>query len=1027
MQIRDKNMFWIKPFLSGLKYHEEQICTRLSRAAGRVRWSVMKVLGKGFTTAAFAVSGILVVVGASGIGSSGAETTVSLDIPVDFNRDVRPILSEHCYPCHGPDKAATAKTGGLRLDSFEEATKDLGDYFAIAPGDLEESFLVERIDAEDDDFRMPPVGSSVKPLTPEQRQTLKAWISQGARYDRHWAFVPPETPELPKVENWGWVRNPIDRFVLTGMAEKGFKPAAEADKATLLRRATLALTGLPPSIEQIDAFLADTDQGAYERMIEELLDSPAYGENQARFWMDAVRYGDTHGLHLDNERSIWPFRDWVVRAFNEDLPYDDFTTWQLAGDMLEEPTLDQKIASGYIRMHPTTNEGGVIAAEFQAKNTFDRVETTGMVFMGMTVMCARCHDHRFDPITQEEYFGLFAFFNSTVEGPLDGNALLPAPVIKVPSPEQSEAMTRYRKKQFELEAAVDLADVRAWIDEAELAPIAMGEWQKSQVYSAENFDYAHTTEFGPEKGVDDVKWADTKVELGKGIATVVGKENSAVYFKTVVESPRIQQIELRLGSDDGIRVWRNKELIHDNKVARGLVADSDKVPVSLVKGSNELIFKVVNGGGQDGFYVATGDKRRSAIENSQTLLKKDTRTDAELLTIKQNFLQHGPEKMQAGADWRTVRKSITDLDKQIPSTLVAEETKEPRPAMFLGRGEYDHPEHEVKRAIPAAMGELPEGAPENRLGLAQWLTSSDNPLAARVFVNRIWQQHFGTGLVKTSENFGSQGEWPSHPELLDWLSREFVDNGWSVKDLHRLIVTSAAYRQNAAANSDEVANDPENRLISHGPRFRLDAEVIRDQALFLSGLLSDKVGGKGVKPYQPIGLWKAVGYTDSNTANFVQDHGDALYRRSLYTFWKRTSPPPTLAAFDAPTREACVVRRSRTNTPLQALATMNDPQFVEASRHFAERAMAGGKTDAERATYAFRMAATRKPNANELKVLLKIFRAEKTKYLANPENALSFLSIGESKRNEALNSADHAAWTVVCSMILNLDEVLTLH
>jgi hypothetical protein len=993
----------------------------------------MKVFGKGFAGVAFAAGSILIVVGAaSGTGSSAAAGAEPLDIPVDFNRDVRPILSEHCYPCHGPDKAATAKTGGLRLDSFDEATKDLGDYFAIAPGSLEDSFLVERIDAEDEDFRMPPVDANVKPLTPEQRQTLKSWISQGAKYDQHWAFVAPEKPELPKVENWGWVRNPIDRFILTGMEEEGFRPAPEADKATLLRRATLALTGLPPTIEQIDAYLSDTDQGAYERLIDRLLESPAYGENQARYWMDAVRYSDTHGLHFDNERSVWPFRDWVVKAFNADLPYSDFATWQLAGDLLEEPTLDQKIASGYIRLHPTTNEGGVIAAEFQANNTFDRVETTGTVFMGVTIGCARCHDHRYDPLTQEEYFGMYAFFNSTVEGPLDGNLLLPAPVIKAPSEEQRAVIAGYLKQQMALEQAVSLDDVRAWVDEAELSPITISKWQKSQVYTADEFGKTHDTEFGPETGAAGVKWADTEVMLGEALATVVGAENSSVYFRTVLQSSIDQQIEVRAGSDDSLRIWHNRALVLDNKTSRGLTPDSDIVKVNLTQGANELLFKVTNGIGPDGFYAAIGDRRREAVESSLALVEKKDRTEADLLTLSQAYLEYGPQEMAAGQQWREVRQSISDLDSQIPSTMVAQETEVPRPAMLLDRGEYDHPKHEVKRAIPAALGALPEDAPVNRLGLAQWLTQSDNPLAARVFVNRVWQQHFGTGLVKTSENFGSQGEWPSHPELLDWLSREFVDNGWSVKALNKTIMMSAAYRQNASTTSEKTATDPENRFISHGPRFRMDAEVIRDQALFLSGLLVDKIGGKGVKPYQPDGLWKAVGLVGdgdvmSNTRIFVQDHGDSLYRRSLYTFWKRTSPPPTMAVFDAPTREACVVRRSRTNTPLQALATMNDPQFVEAARHFAQRVMAGAETDRDRAALAFRSATARQPSEKELGVLLRFLHAERSKFFGSPENAKSLLAIGEAERNTALNEVEHAAWTVVCSMIINLDEVLTIH
>jgi hypothetical protein len=989
----------------------------------------MKATARIFTAAALAVSSVLIVVGTS---ATGAPRPVSVDIPVDFNRDVRPILSEHCFPCHGPDKEATAKTGGYRLDNFDEATRDLGGYFGIKPGSIEDSFLVERIDAEIPELRMPPENSIVKPLTEEQRQTLRSWIAQGAKYDKHWSFQTPKRPALPQVENWGWIRNPIDRFVLKRLTEDGHRPAPEADRAVLLRRAYLALTGLPPSIDELDAYLADTKPDAYERMVDRLLASPSYGEHQARFWMDAVRYGDTHGLHFDNERSVWPYRDWVVRAFNEDLPYDDFVTWQLAGDMLEEPTLDQQIASGYIRLHTTTNEGGVIAAEFQAKNTFDRVETSGTVFMGLTIGCARCHDHRYDPITQEEYYGLYAFFNSTVENPLDGNLLLPAPVIRAPSPEQSALMAALAEEQAKIESELSLSKIEAWASSSKVTPIQIGSWHKSEVYVAANFEAARTTNFGPETGSKEVVWTQTEVQLGTPIASVVGKENAAVYFKTEIQSPADQQIELRLGSDDSIRVWQNGTLVHDNNVSRGLVVDNDIIKVSLVKGRNELIFKIINGIGPDGFYAAFGDRRRETIESALALLAKPKIEETELLAVKRAYLEYGPEDDRPGIEWRELGRQAAELETQVPSTMVAQETEEPRPAMLLARGEYDHPKQQVKRSIPAALGELPPTGPQNRLGLAQWLTQQDNPLAARVFVNRVWQQYFGAGLVKTSEDFGSQGEWPSHPELLDWLSREFVDNGWSVKDLHRSIVLSAAFRQNAAATAAKTETDPDNRLISRGPRFRMDAEVIRDQALFLSGLLVQKQGGKGVKPYQPGGLWEAVGLIgpDGNTSNtriYVQDSGEGLYRRSLYSFWKRTSPPASLVIFDAPTREACIVRRSRTNTPLQALAVMNDPQFVEASREFAGRVMSGEQTETGRVRLAFRMATSRLPNDGETKILLRMLRSEKSRFMSQPENAASLLSIGDSTRDETLAQADQAAWTVVCSMLLNLDEVLTIH
>ncbi len=643
--------------------------------AGLAWHCLMKVFRISFTTAAFAVSGILVVVGAAGSGSVPTTSPTVRDAPVDFNRDVRPILSEHCYPCHGPDKDATAKTGGYRLDSFEAATRDLGDYFGIAPGSLEDSFLIERIDAEDEDFRMPPVDSNVRPLTAEQRQTLKAWISQGAKYDQHWAFKTPAKPTLPKVENWGWVRNPIDRFVLTGLSDTGFRPAPEADKSTLIRRASLSLTGLPPSIEQIDQFLADTNHDAYEQMIDRLLESPAYGVNQARYWLDAVRYADTQGFHQDNRRSVWPYRDWVVRAFNEDLPYTDFTTWQLAGDLLDKPTLDQQIASGYIRIHPTTNEGGAIAEEYQVRYAFDRVETTSTVFLGVTIGCARCHDHRFDPITQEEYFGMYAFFNSTTENPLTKPLEPVPPFVQAPSAEQQVVLAKLTQQQESLESGVSLPAVRDWVNAAKLSPVTVGAWQKSGVYSAGNFDETHKKVFGPEAGADDVQWTPIEIELGKAIAGVVGADNSAVYLRTTIASQSAQQIELRLGSDDSLRAWLNGVSVHDNPVARGVAPDSDRVMIDLKAGSNELIFKVTNGGGADGFYVAVGDARREAIEAASALFTKSEMTPEAMLSIRQTYLQHGPQNAKPGLEWRKVRRDLTELNAMIPVTLVAQETE----------------------------------------------------------------------------------------------------------------------------------------------------------------------------------------------------------------------------------------------------------------------------------------------------------------------------------------------------------------
>ena len=943
---------------------------------------------------------------------------------IDFNRDVRPILSEHCFRCHGPDEAA--RQTGLRLDSFEGATADRGGYQVIVPGAADESLVWMRVSAESDEMRMPPHWSGVAPLNKAQQETIRLWIDAGAEYRPHWAFVSPIEPTPPTVANTSWPRGDIDMFVLARLEEAGLAPEPEADLATLARRASLTLTGLPPTPNELDEILADKSPDAYERYVDRLLDSPRYGENQARYWLDAVRYGDTHGLHLDNKRNIWPYRDWVVRAFNEDLAYDDFTTWQLAGDLLPDPTTEQRIATGYVRMNPTTNEGGAITAEVLANNTFDRVDTASTVFLGLTLACARCHDHKYDPFTTEEYYSLFAYFNSTTDNPLDGNSEVHPPVMRAPTPSQDIKIRGWRGQLRSIEDETDLEAAHSWVASARIAPPVAGSWEVAGPFTADDFAKAFSTDFGPELEGDTSEWRPIGIELGKGKAKIIGKDNAAAYLRTTISAPQEQDLELRLGSDDGIRVWLNGELVHDNKVARALTANADTVTVKLKKGANALLAKIVNGGGADGFYISFGDPRAERIDKVFKQAQKPAMNAAETRELTSAFLEYGPDSGLAER-YRAVLADVRELEGSLPMTLVAQEMPKPRETFVLRRGSYDSPTDTVERGVPATLGSLPTGAPNNRLGLAQWMTAGDNPLLARVFVNRVWQQHFGTGLVKTAENFGNQGDWPSHPGLLDHLATRFVEHGWSVKELHRSILTSATFMQRATAGTAKRFVDPDNRLLSRGPRFRLDAEVVRDQALYAAGLLVEKMGGPGVNPYQPAGLWEAVGYTRSNTANYVQDHGEALYRRSIYIFWKRTSPPAALAAFDAPTRETCTVMRSRTNTPLQALATMNDIQFAEASRAMAQRVMLAEATDEARADLAFRLATGRRPKAGERAVVLRVLRAQRAAFDNDTEGATKLISVGESERDETLTPAEHAAWTMVCNMVLNLDEALTQH
>ena len=782
--------------------------------------------------------------------SGGAGALRAAEAKVDYNRDIRPILSDNCFACHGPD--VRQRKAKLRLDTRDGAFAELrGGGHAIVPGKIDDSVLVERITADDPSQRMPPAKSR-KRLTEAQIELLQRWIAQGAPYTAHWSFIAPVRPELPKVKNAAWPRDPVDRFILARLEGVGLQPSPEANKTTLIRRVTLDLTGLPPTPAEVDAFLADTSPNAYEKVVDRLLRSPRYGEHMARFWLDAARYGDTHGLHLDNYREMWPYRDWVIRAFNANKPYDQFVIEQLAGDLLPNATLDQIVATGFNRCHVTTSEGGSIEEEVYVRNVVDRVETTGTVFMGLTIGCCRCHDHKFDPVSSKEFYQFFAFFNS-LDGPaLDGNAALPAPTVRVPTKEQTEQVDRTRQRIAALRKRIDAEAAEAWYTKSQAALVSL-----------------------------------------------------------------------------------RKQL-------------------------------------------AAAEKERARLE------------------------------------------------KQMPATLVFRERPTPKPSYVLKRGEYEQRGEQVGRETPKFLPSLPPKAKRDRLALARWLVSPEHPLTARVEVNRLWQQLFGVGIVKTTEDFGSQGEPPSHPALLDYLAVQFREEGWDIKKMMKRLVLSATYRQSSRVTKDRLAKDPENRLLSRGPRFRLDAEMLRDQALFVSGLLVEKLGGPSVKPPQPSGLWEAVGYTGSNTKNFVPDHGhEKVHRRSLYTFWKRTAPPPEMNTFDAPSRESCIVRRERTNTPLQALLLMNDPQFVEAARTLAERALKeGGATPEQRLTFLFRVTTARRPDANELSELLAAYREHLACFHRDEAKAKQLISVGELKADASLNPSGLAAWTMIANLLLNLDEVI---
>ena len=829
--------------------------------------------------------------------------------PRSFNKDIRPILSDKCFACHGID--AAHRKGELRLDTQEGAFgKAESGAVAIKPGDPKGSELWVRINTTDKDDIMPPPKSH-KTISPEEKVRIREWIEQGAQYQKHWAFEPPVKVTLPATTG----RNAVDAFIFDRLKREGLAPLPEADKSTLIRRASFALTGLPPSIAEVDAFVADSAPDAYEKVVDRLLASPRFGEEMARHWLDVARYGDTHGMHLDNERSMWLYRDWVVGAFNRNLPFSQFTIEQLAGDLLPNPTNDQLIATGFNRCNVTTGEGGALDAEFIFRYAVDRTSTTVETWMGMTAGCAVCHDHKFDPLSQKEFYQLYAFFHSSADPAMDGNALLVSPTLKVTAPEQKK----------------ELAD-------REAARAAAAKRLQDAMKSLEYTDPAT---------IGDVR-----------------------------------------DSDSSLSQW----------IAKHEGTDTKEFPAEV----NKILKKPAN----------------------------SKRTPEQETTLREYFLGNVNPKTKAviaplKTELTRLEKDVADFDKALPASYIMRDLDKPRESFVMMRGAYDKPGEKVARDVPAAFPPLPNKTNPNRLDLAKWLVADNHPLTARVAVNRFWQQFFGVGLVKTSGDFGSQGQVPSHPELLDWLAVDFRENGWDVKRLARLFVTSATFRQSSDAPAELWKRDPENRLLARGPRLRLDAEVVRDNALAVAGLLDLTMGGRGVRPYQPPNIWEPVAYIRSNTANYKADTGSALYRRSLYTFLKRTAPPPFMANFDAPSREQSCTMRERSNTPLQALQLMNDVQHIEAARVFAGKIITqGGATPAERIAFAYRTALARKPTHEDLEIVSAAYKQHLTAYEQTPAEAVKFIRQGESAPLAGVPEPEFAAWTLIANLVLNLDETI---
>ena len=1033
----------------------------------------------------------------------------SADEPtIRYRRDILPVLSDRCFKCHGPDSAT--REAGLRLDQREVATSELeSGVTAIVPGHPAESALIERIESADPDLMMPPVDSG-KTLSAAEEATLRRWIAEGAEYEPHWAFAAPVRPPVPQLVNSTHVNNPIDAFVLARLEAEGLEPAAGASKERLIRRLYFDLVGLPPSIEEIDAFLVDHSPDAYARLVERLLESPHYGERMAADWLDGARYADSNGYQNDFARNMWPWRDWVIAAFNAHMPYDQFVIEQLAGDLLPDATLEQRIATGFNRNHRTVTEAGSIDEEWHVENVVDRVETFGTVMLGLTIGCGRCHDHKFDPISQREFYQLFAFFNNVNEKGVytetRGNV---PPLVKVMSPIHEKKLAEFDARIAELtkQLADQMASIgphrEAWI--ASLAEATVEAEPEAAVRIDLRHDAtAHVAVTGasvsPDGKTVPPEWRDDL--FGKS-AALNGKQHLeysalnfppadrpfswAVWVKPAGEGAilsRVDNVAAVRGADlfvfaDGklalhltdawpdnaLKVisqqslpqnkWSHVAATYDgsrkaagvalyvNGKKQEVTAEVDKLtgtfateqPFRVGRRSTDSALSAALADVRLYHHALTADDVRRIVDGS--LRREFQKTNYDQLTdaLRAQFddllltYSQDPAVVKAAEATRALEQQQAEkskYDAEIPTTMVMEERTEPRETYLLQRGRYDQPDKTERLApdVPAVLPSFPAGAPRNRLGLARWVVSRENPLTARVIVNRLWQQFFGLGLVKTPDNLGIQSEPPSHPELLDWLAVELIESGWNLQHIQRLIVSSRTYQQQSEASPELHRRDPENRLLARGPRHRLRAEAVRDNALAVGGLLVNKVGGPSVMPYQPEGLWEEL--AGGAFEVYTQGNGDDLYRRSLYVYRKRTVPHPSMSTFDAPSWEICQVKRASTNTPLQALALLNDVTYVEAARKFAERVLTEGGTSTDaRLTFAFRLATGRMPSAAELSTI----RSSLEKYLArfrkSPSAAKEFVSHGESPRNESLDVAELAAHTAVASVILNLDETIS--
>ncbi len=966
---------------------------------------------------------------------------------IDFNREVRPLLVEHCYPCHGPD--SEKRKGGLRLDRPEGATLKLASGArAVVPGNPSGSRLLQVISSADPDEHMPPP-STGKQLSAPQMEALRRWIEEGAEFKGHWSHQRPEDPTPPSVQRQGWVRNGIDAFILSRLEKEGLSPSPEADRRTLLRRVSLDLIGLPPTVDEVDAFLADNSGEAYEKLVDRLLNSQAYGERMAVPWLDLARFADSDGYHADAPRSMWQYREWVIRAFNANQTFDRFIIDQLAGDLLPHPTLDQRVATAFNRNGMSSTEGGADPDEYLNKYVTDRVNTFGTVFLGSSIQCAECHNHKYDPFTQREYYQLYDFFNRIAEKGLDSD---PAPpFIQVPTARQETDLKALQESTRTLEAShterlsvkspewdsAQTAWEASWLAGTELTGVLqLGPWRRVGPFVEPDGKVAFEREFGPEKefqadavfGNDRKAWV---LEAGwkDGLVQALSNDLGATYLHRILTSSQVRTQALFLGSDDGIRVWLNGRELLAKDVSRGAAANQEEVQAALKTGENHLLLKIVNRASGSGFYFATdreaGDPKMAALREIARR-PMDQRTPAQALELRTYYrTTRIPEVKELTVRLAAEQKRRDDLNRSIPTLRVMEDMKEGRASHIRVRGDYRSKGERVTADVPTSC--LPPAqyvSGTNRLDLARWLVDPSHPLTSRVAVNRFWGLFFPNPIVRTANEFGTNGQPPTHPELLDWLARRFVEDGWNVKTFLRQIVLSATYRQSSRVSPEVLARDPENLLLARGPRFRLPAEMLRDNALAVSGLLSQRIGGVSVRPYQPPGLWEEKMFAGNS---YQLGQGEDLYRRSLYTLWKRTVPNPTLQTFDAPDRALCTVQRPSTCTPLQAFVTMNDVTFLEAARFFAQRILreSPGRTPADRIDFAMKSLLARPASDREQAALKRLLEDLLEAYIKDIPAAEAITRVGQGSKTQAFPVADLAAWTGVASALLNLDESVT--